>query len=168
MKNTRITLPPVFQNKLSVSDWDDARQYLGVERLAAELAKELNNAVKRIDNKIPEVAYAINRYNRQREAYATKFPNKEYQPNYGIVIAQSDENIWNCRTSVLKTKQILKITTQILKSVNKIYQKLTMMDQLVQVARNPMQNQSTNRRHLIKHLMINQLQPLRHPYLRPS
>ncbi|MFH4155571.1 hypothetical protein WAJ10_21750, partial [Acinetobacter baumannii] len=83
--------PPVFQNKLSVSDWDDARQYLGVERLAAELAKELNNAVKRIDNKIPEVAYAINRYNRQREAYAAKFPNKEYQPNYGIVIAQSDE-----------------------------------------------------------------------------
>ena len=55
------------------------------------MAKELNNAVKRIDNKIPEVAYAINRYNRQREAYATKFPNKEYQPNYGIVIAQSDE-----------------------------------------------------------------------------
>lgn len=120
-EKTRITLPPVFQNKLSVSDWDDARQYLGVERLAAELAKELNNAVKRIDNKIPEVAYAINRYNRQREAYAAKFPNKEYQPNYGIVIAQSDEkylelqniraknqaNIENYNANIEKRKQDL-------------------------------------------------------------
>jgi hypothetical protein len=132
------------------------------------LAKELNNAVKRIDNKIPEVAYAINRYNRQREAYAAKFPNKEYQPNYGIVIAQSDEKYLELQNIRAKNQANIENYNANIEKRKQDLSKANYDGPAGTGSTKSYAKPITNRRHLIKHLMINQLQPLRHPYLRPS
>lgn len=104
---TRAILPPVFKNNLSASDWDDARQYLGIERLAVELAKELNNAVVRMQANDSEVAYIIGRYNRQRQSFADAHPNKDYQVNYGVVIAKADSDFIEMQNIRAKNKESL-------------------------------------------------------------
>lgn len=104
---TRATLPPVFKNNLNASDWDDARQYLGIERLAVELAKELNDAMVRTQAKDSEVAHIIGRYNRQREAFAKTNPDKEYQVNYGLIIAKADADYIDLQNIRSKNKESL-------------------------------------------------------------
>lgn len=91
---TRITPPPVFKEHMSASDWDDIRLKLGIENGAKALARSINEAIQRSQNKVSELDYSIERYNRQREIFAKNYPDeaaeKDFQANYGLVIAQKD------------------------------------------------------------------------------
>ena len=54
-----------------------------------------------------EVAYIVSRYNRQREAYASIHPNKEYQVNYGLIIATADGDYLELQKIRAKNKEAL-------------------------------------------------------------
>ena len=106
----RTTLPPIFKECLSASDWDDCRLHLGIERLGAELAKALNGAHDRAVNNHSETTYLIGRYNRQREAYAlnnTDVVKNNYEVNYGIVLTKLDMEHVEMKARVERTKQLV-------------------------------------------------------------
>lgn len=117
----RTTLPPIFKERLSASDWDDCRLHLGVDRLGQELAKALNSAHERAVNNQSETTYLIGRYNRQREAYAldnTDVVKNNYEVNYGIVLTKLDMEHIELKARVERTKQLVQERKETFESKN--------------------------------------------------